>query len=64
MPGATLRERVRELREEIEEIRRLNQEYRQQRGHSITEREKYSERANRLVAIALELARLKKEKAA
>jgi len=64
MDGAILRERVRELREEIAEINRLNQEYRQRRGHSMTEATKYSDRRNRLVAIALELAALKKEQAA
>jgi len=62
MDGATLRERVRELREEIAEINRLNQEYRQRRGHRMTEREEYSERRNRLAAIALELAVLRESR--
>jgi len=64
MDGATLRDRVRALRQEIAGIRRLNYEYRQRTSHSMTEREKYSERRNRLLTIAQELAALKKGQAA
>jgi hypothetical protein len=64
MDVVTLQERVRELREEIAEIRRLNYEYRQRTSHSMTEIKMYSYRRDRLVAISRELAALKKEKAA
>jgi len=64
MDAVTIRERVRELREEIAEINRLNKEYRQLTWASMTEVEKYSHRRDRLIAISLVLAGLKKEKAA
>jgi hypothetical protein len=64
MDAVTIRERVRELREEIAEINRLNKEYRHLTRASMTEVGQYSHRRDRLIAISLELAALKKEKAA
>jgi len=61
MDVVTLQERVRELREEIAEIRRLNYEYRQRTSHSMTEIKMYSYRRDRLVAIARELAALNEQ---
>jgi hypothetical protein len=61
MDGVTVRERVRELREEIAQINRLNKEYRQRSHHSVTEIKMYSYRRDRLVAIARELAALNEQ---
>ena len=59
-----LQERVRKLREEIAEINRLNKLHKHTPRPSMIEIRKNLERRDRLVAIALELADLKKKQVA